>query len=103
MRDAPPPRKTRNEAFFQALKKRNDALKEYANYLESLLERCQKEHGGLHDKTYLQRRPVEINMVIDDSTGTVIGPDVDDGEEGEAIEIQELIAPIQKLTVRACH
>ena len=82
------------------MKKRNDALKEYANYLESLLERCQKEHGGLHDKTYLQRRPVDINMVVvDEVTGTIVDPEVEEAAEGDNVEIQSLIAPIQKLTV----
>ncbi|KAH6911585.1 hypothetical protein BKA70DRAFT_860549 [Coprinopsis sp. MPI-PUGE-AT-0042] len=99
VKDAPPPRKTRNEAFFQALKKRNEALKEYVTYLESLLERCQKEHGGLHGETYMQRRPRDIHMSFDDSTGTANEAGVDEGAEGDTTEIQGLIAPIQKLSL----
>lgn len=98
VKDAPPPRRARNEAFFQALKKRNEALKEYATYLESLLERCQREHGGLHDKAYMERRPRDINMSFDESNSGGNEVVLDGGDEGDATEIQDLIAPIQKLS-----
>ncbi|TFK25471.1 hypothetical protein FA15DRAFT_358461 [Coprinopsis marcescibilis] len=108
VKDATPLRKNRNEAFFEALKKRNDALKEYSTYLETLLEKCRREHGGLaSDVSYLRHRPRDevdhLDMSFDDVDPTDYGssvehPDLEaDGANGTSI--QGLIAPIQKLSL----
>ncbi|KAJ4496122.1 hypothetical protein C8J55DRAFT_545420 [Lentinula edodes] len=52
-------RKPRTEAHFEAMRRRTDALERYANILESMLEKCQREHGGTYqdNQSYLQFRP----------------------------------------------
>ncbi|KAJ3799488.1 hypothetical protein GGU11DRAFT_679358, partial [Lentinula aff. detonsa] len=52
-------RKPRTEAHFEAMRRRADALERYANILESMLQKCQREHGGTFrdGQSYLQFRP----------------------------------------------
>ncbi|KAJ4001976.1 hypothetical protein F5050DRAFT_1559716, partial [Lentinula boryana] len=52
-------RKPRTEAHFEAMRQRADALERYANILESMLQKCQREHGGTFrdGQSYLQFRP----------------------------------------------
>ncbi|KAJ3753538.1 hypothetical protein EV360DRAFT_53319 [Lentinula raphanica] len=52
-------RKPRTEAHFEAMRRRADALERYANILESMLDKCQREHGGTFKdgQSYLQFRP----------------------------------------------
>jgi len=39
------------------MQKNIEALREYANHLESLVEKCCREHGGNMDTSYLRLRP----------------------------------------------
>jgi hypothetical protein len=44
------------------MQKNNEALREYANHLESLLEKCCREHGGNMDTSYLRLRPKDDSL-----------------------------------------
>ncbi len=51
------------------LRKRADELKAYADFLESLLEKCRREHGGVSEESmsYLQFRPPDAGTAILDN------------------------------------
>lgn len=81
------------------MRKRANALEEYVNVLESLLEKCRREHGGVSDngQSYLKLRPV-------DPDGPAILDEVEmDYENGEVSDddslTQQLCAPAQSLKV----
>ncbi|RDB17161.1 Nitrogen assimilation transcription factor nirA [Hypsizygus marmoreus] len=88
-------RKPRTEAHFEAMRKRADALEEYVNLLESVLEKCRREHGGVSDngQSYLQFRPVDAEgMILPDEI------EVDNEDEGEdQMLAQELCIPTRNL------
>ncbi|KAK0498673.1 fungal-specific transcription factor domain-containing protein [Armillaria luteobubalina] len=50
-----PVRHPRTEAHFEALRKRINALEAYCEILESMIDQCHKDHGGL--STYRELRP----------------------------------------------
>ncbi|KAK0484836.1 fungal-specific transcription factor domain-containing protein [Armillaria novae-zelandiae] len=50
-----PARHPRTEAHFEALRKRINALEAYCENLESMIDKCNKDHGGL--STYIPLRP----------------------------------------------
>lgn len=81
------------------MRKRANALEEYVNVLESLLEKCRREHGGVSDngQSYLKLRPI-------DPDGPVIPDEVeieyDNGDLSDDSFTQELCAPTQSLKVR---
>ncbi|KAJ4490322.1 hypothetical protein J3R30DRAFT_3420874 [Lentinula aciculospora] len=67
-------RKPRTEAHFEAMRRRADALERYSNILESMLEKCQREHGGTYKdgESYLQFRPKDYgdeNMEYEEIEG----------------------------------
>ncbi|RXW20856.1 hypothetical protein EST38_g4998 [Candolleomyces aberdarensis] len=98
-KDGTPLRKRTNEAFVESLKKRNDALSEYTAFLESLVERCRRDHGGTADSAYLHRRPDDIEIPLDDVDPTDYGGQEDEPMDVENHSIHGLIAPIQRLTL----
>ncbi|KAG6918313.1 hypothetical protein DXG01_015405 [Tephrocybe rancida] len=90
-------RKPRTEAHFEAMRKRADALEEYVNLLESVLEKCRREHGGVHDngQSYLQFRPRDAEgMILPDD---VDGDDNDDTHDDDRVFSQELCLPTRNL------
>ncbi|KAF9460391.1 hypothetical protein BDZ94DRAFT_1266118 [Collybia nuda] len=89
-------RKPRTEAHFEAMRKRANALEEYVNVLESLLEKCRREHGGVSDngQSYLKLRPVDPEApVVPDE----VDIDYDNGDLSDDSFTQELCAPTQSL------
>lgn len=81
------------------MRRRADALREYANLLESMLEKCRRDHGGAWDdgQSYLQFRPK-------DADGINIPEDMDVVEEDEDLisdggSVQALCLPTQNLKV----
>ncbi|KAG6819360.1 hypothetical protein H0H93_012543 [Arthromyces matolae] len=93
-------RKPRTEAHFEAMRKRADALEEYVNLLESMLEKCRREHGGGADngQSYLQFRPRDAEgMILPDEV------DLDDNNEDinateeDRVFSQELCRPTTNL------
>lgn len=94
-------RKPRTEAHFEAMRKRADALREYANLLESMLEKCRREHGGTSDngQSYLQFRPQDAdNMVLPDDIDVELFDDTSGDPDSGSIT-QELCVPTQNLKV----
>ncbi|KAF8064999.1 hypothetical protein FPV67DRAFT_1671298 [Lyophyllum atratum] len=92
-------RKPRTEAHFEAMRKRADALEEYVNLLESVLEKCRREHGGVSDngQSYLQFRPRDADGMIMPDEFDIDGYDNDDpGNEDQAFT-QELCLPTRNL------
>ncbi|KAG6811774.1 hypothetical protein H0H92_005904 [Tricholoma furcatifolium] len=90
-------RKPRTEAHFEAMRKRADALEEYVNLLESVLEKCRREHGGVQDngQSYLQFRPRDAEgMIMPDE---VDGDDNDEPKEEDHSFSQELCLPTMNL------
>ncbi|KAG5644488.1 hypothetical protein DXG03_008315 [Asterophora parasitica] len=78
------------------MRKRADALEEYVNLLESVLEKCRREHGGISDngQSYLQFRPRDADgMILPDEF------DVDNDEPGNEDQVfsQELCLPTRNL------
>lgn len=82
------------------MRKRANALEEYVNLLESVLEKCRREHGGVSDngQSYLQFRPK-------DAEGSILPDETDMDYEYEDINgddvnlTQELCIPTQSLKV----
>lgn len=47
------------------MRRRADSLQEYANLLESMIEKCRVEHGGFTDfEAYRQFRPADADGII---------------------------------------
>ncbi|KAF5384224.1 hypothetical protein D9615_003446 [Tricholomella constricta] len=94
-------RKPRTEAHFEAMRKRADALEEYVNLLESVLEKCRREHGGVSDngQSYLQFRPRDADGMILPDEFDVDGNDNDDRSIGNEDQVfsQELCLPTRNL------
>jgi len=94
------------------MRKRAEALKEYANLLESELEKCKREHGGFgaseHEgyMSYRNFRPKDAEGMIlpdefqDDGGDGGVGIEGEDGvsDEDEAFT-QELCIPTGNLKV----
>lgn len=81
------------------MRQRADALREYANLLESMLEKCRRDHGGAWDdgQSYLQFRP-------QDADGIHVPEDMNVVEEEEDPisdrgSVQDLCLPTQNLKV----
>ncbi|KAL0945802.1 hypothetical protein HGRIS_012089 [Hohenbuehelia grisea] len=66
-------KKPSTKQYVESLKKRANALQQYASYLESKLDQCQREHGGLGDDeaegsgdrepwSYLRHRPTDATI-----------------------------------------
>lgn len=84
------------------MRKRADALEEYVNLLESVLEKCRREHGGVstdNGQSYLQFRPRDAEgMILPDD------PDMDYEEDNNGDDngfSQELCLPTRQLKVRS--
>ncbi|KIK68195.1 hypothetical protein GYMLUDRAFT_237288 [Collybiopsis luxurians FD-317 M1] len=96
-------RKPRTEAHFEAMRKRAEALERYANILESMLERCRKEHGGTFSKDgheYLQFRPKEYGYYgSGDVEGFEEGEEVGIGTDGEDDATAEICVSTENLTL----
>ncbi|GLB39659.1 putative fungal specific transcription factor [Lyophyllum shimeji] len=92
-------RKPRTEAHFEAMRKRADALEEYVNLLESVLEKCRREHGGATDngQSYLQFRPRDAEGMILPDECDVDGNDNDDPNNEDQAFTQELCLPTRNL------
>lgn len=87
----------RTEAHFEALRKRVEALQEYADVLESMLDKCKREHGGSSDdpRAYLQLRPQES------AHDELQSPEFEEENPSSDNDIgQELSVATQSLTVR---
>jgi hypothetical protein len=80
------------------MRKRANALEEYVNVLESVLEKCRREHGGVSDngQSYLQFRPK-------DAAGAILPDEVEVDNDNDELSddsfTQELCAPTQSLKV----
>ena len=96
------------------MRKRADALKEYANFLESELDKCRREHGGFgasdHEgngqSSYRNFRPKDAEgMILPDEFQDDAGDGgvVMEGEDGLSDEdeafTQELCVPTRNLKV----
>jgi hypothetical protein len=83
------------------MRKRADALEEYVNLLESILEKCRREHGGLstdNGQSYLQFRPRDAEgMVLPDDPD--MDYEVEDNNGDESALSQELCLPTRQLKV----
>lgn len=85
------------------MQKRIETLREYIHHLESLLDRCQKEHTSSTAYTYQQFRPVDF----DESPGSQspdevlieIPEDEEEKNSGGGGVADELCLPTQKLKV----
>jgi hypothetical protein len=86
----------------ELLKNYNEALEKHISFLESQLEQCKKEHGGLRE-FQLHPRPM---MPPISSPGSEV--DMDEEEwptdsssdtDGDA-DIEQLVAPMKRLVVR---
>lgn len=86
-------RRPRTEAHYEALRKRADALKAYADLLESLLEKCRREHGGVSEESmsYLQFRPPDAGNAILENE---IPPLHDDGSDANQVEGEDITLEI---------
>lgn len=73
----------RTEAHFEALRKRVEALQTYADYLESMLDKCKREHGGVSDESdsYRQFRPQLETYTSDEYLSPEAGDGIDVGQE----------------------
>ncbi|TFK73147.1 hypothetical protein BDN72DRAFT_247720 [Pluteus cervinus] len=93
-----PIRGPRTEAHFEAIRKRADALREYANLLESMLEKCRREHGGVWEdnQSYLQFRPIDADGVILPDEMDV--DDEDSSNDNDAV--QALCRPTEDLKLQ---
>lgn len=78
------------------MRKRADALERYATILESMLEKCQREHGGtFHDgQSYLQFRPSDCGEERNEIQG-----EGDLGLDGDDVAAAEICVSAQNLTV----
>ena len=88
------------------MQKNNQALREYANHLESLLGRCRREHGGNMDTSYLRLRPKDdseamwaIEDVADYISEQIEDTGADSDPENDST-VKELCRPTRKLNVR---
>ncbi|KAG6861013.1 hypothetical protein C0995_004866 [Termitomyces sp. Mi166 len=79
------------------MRKRADALEEYVNLLESMLEKCRREHGGGKDngESYLQFRPRDAEGII--LPDEVDVEDNDDPNDEDRVFSQELCLPTRNL------
>ncbi|KAK0469221.1 uncharacterized protein EV420DRAFT_15384 [Desarmillaria tabescens] len=86
-------RRPRTEAHYEALRKRADALKAYADLLESLLEKCRREHGGVSEESmsYLQFRPPDAGSAILDNE---VPPPHDDGADANQVDGEDITREI---------
>ncbi|KAE9402722.1 hypothetical protein BT96DRAFT_918021 [Gymnopus androsaceus JB14] len=84
------------EAHFEAMRKRADALERYATILESMLEKCQREHGGtFHDgQSYLQFRPNDCGEERIEIQG-----EGDLGLDGDDVAAAEICVSAENLTL----
>ena len=83
------------------MRKRADALEEYVNLLESVLEKCRREHGGVssdNGQSYLQFRPRDADGIIlpDDPD---MDFEVEDNNGDDNGFSQELCLPTRQLKV----
>ncbi|KAG5653175.1 hypothetical protein H0H81_001892 [Sphagnurus paluster] len=97
-------RKPRTEAHFEAMRKRADALEEYVNLLESVLEKCRREHGGVSDngQSYLQFRPRDADSITLPEEVEVDGEN-DEGHNEDQAFSQELCLPTRNLKLEEGH
>ena len=86
------------------MRKHAAALKSYVDLLESLLEKCRQEQGGLPGETpsYLQHRPSDTTGLLD--TDSVL--DLHDNSKVEPLTDEddialELSVPVRNLKVRS--
>ncbi|KAF8624671.1 hypothetical protein AX17_007002 [Amanita inopinata Kibby_2008] len=102
-----PAKKPRTEAHFEAMRKHVNALREYTNYLEYLVERCNREHGNLHGEEirwFLRFRPLEdpelfgLEQTGDDDTDQA--EDQDQSPTDDNIT-RDVCLPAQKLKFEA--
>ena len=83
------------------MRKRADALEEYVNLLESILEKCRREHGGVstdNGQSYLQFRPRDAEGIVlpDDPD---MDYEVEDHNGDDSGLSQELCLPTRQLKV----
>ncbi|KAF8241145.1 hypothetical protein L208DRAFT_1420221 [Tricholoma matsutake] len=93
-------RKPRTEAHFEAMRKRADALEEYVNLLESVLEKCRREHGGVstdNGQSYLQFRPRNAEGIILPDDPDMDYDYLDDHNGDDSGFSQELCLPTRQL------
>lgn len=82
------------------MRKRADALEEYVNLLESVLEKCRREHGGVLDngQSYLQFRPIDAEgVILPDEVEMDVEYEDNNGDESSFS--QELCVPTRNLKV----
>ena len=89
------------------MQKNNQALREYANHLESLLGKCRREHGGNMDASYLRFRPKDdamwdIENVADYISEQIEDTGVDSDPENDST-VKEWCRPTGNLNVRFSH
>ncbi|THV02241.1 hypothetical protein K435DRAFT_749764 [Dendrothele bispora CBS 962.96] len=98
-------RQPRTQAHFSAIQNYANALRRYANMLESMLEKCQKEHGtvSLEGKSYLQCRP-KAPFDEDEDQETMQDSDESESTISETgSDIGELCLPTQNLKLEDRH
>ena len=85
------------------MQKNNQALREYANHLESLLGRCRREHGGNMDTSYLRLRPKDDSdaMWVTEDVADYIPEQISvDSDTENDPTVKELCRPTRNLSVR---
>ena len=88
------------------MQKNIEALRQYANHLELLLEKCRREHGGNMDTSYLCLRPKDnsdamwfVEDVADYIPEQIEETGVDSDPENDPT-VKELCIPTRNLNVR---
>ena len=88
------------------MQKNIEALRQYANHLESLLGKCRREHGGNMDTSYLRLRPTDNSdtmWVVEDMADYIpeqIEETAVDSDPENDPTVKELCIPTRNLNVR---
>ncbi|EDR01153.1 uncharacterized protein LACBIDRAFT_312485 [Laccaria bicolor S238N-H82] len=92
-------RKARTEALFESMQKNIEALREYANHLEKLLDKCCREHGGDIDTSYLRLRPTDAMWDMADHIPERIEETGAGSDSENESPVRELCIPTRNLNL----